>query len=277
MKVPVNTLGVLKNLLSDWNRHLFKATNASKTSQCQVFQNPPLSIGWAWGTGVLLTIALIIAVGPRVAWAQSDQPTLDELLEITPPVDPAAPDPHPEDRSVSELDPEVSRALSDSDPGDVFDQAVRQMGEAADRLDQHHDVGLNTQRLQQEVIEKLDQAIALARQQQSKGGASGSSGSSGQPQQQQGGSAGNAAQGQAGGSRAIAGQGVSPGSGGGAPIDGRDAADQASGSMQSNRTEWGNLPARLRAELQQGINERFSSIYREMTGEYYRRLAEEGN
>jgi hypothetical protein len=234
------------------------------------------SIGQPWGTRVL-TIVLILAMGPMVGWAQNDQPTLDELLEITPPVDPVAQDSHPEDRSVPEIDPQVTRALSGSDPGDVFDQAVQKMGEAADRLDQRQDVGLNTQRLQQEVIEKLDQAIALARQQQSKSGASGSSGSSGQAQQQQGGSASNAAQGQAGGSQAAAGQGASPGSGGGAPTDGRDAADQASGSMQSNRTEWGNLPARLRDELQQGINERFSSIYREMTGAYYRRLAEEGD
>lgn len=232
-----------------------------------------LSVGWDWGTWVL-TIALIMVVVPTVAWAQGDQPTLDELLKITPPVDPATQDSHPESRSAPEIDPQVSRALSDSDPGDVFDQAVRQMGQAADRLGQHHDVGLKTQRLQQEVIEKLDQAIALARQQQSQKGASGSSGSSGQTQQQQGGSASNAAQQQASGSQAAAGQGASPG---GAPIGGHDAADQARGSMQSNRTEWGNLPARLRDELQQGINERFSSMYREMTGAYYRRLAEEGD
>lgn len=234
------------------------------------------SIGRIWGTGVL-AIALIMAVGPTVAWAQGDQPTLDELLEITPPVDPAVQDSPLEGRPVPGIDPQVSQALSDTDPGDVFDQAVRQMGQAADRLDQYHDVGLKTQRLQQEVIAKLDQAIALARQQQSQKGGSGSPGSSGQPQQQQGGSSGNAAQGlAAGGSQAAAGQGASPGPGG-APIGGRDAVDQASGSMRSNHTEWGNLPARLRDELQQGTNERFSSMYREMTGAYYRRLAEEGD
>jgi len=236
-------------------------------------------IGRAWGTGVLLTVALITATGPAVVCAQGAPPTLDELLEITPSVAPATQDPHPEGRAVPEIDPDVSQALSDSDPGDVFDQAVRQMGHAADRLDQHHDAGLKTQRLQQGVLEKLDQVIALARQQQSPKGGSGSSGSSGQAQQQQGGSARNAAQGQgqAGGSQAGAGQGGTSPSTGGASIGGHDAADQATGSMESNRTEWGNLPARLRNELQQGINERFSSIYREMTGAYYRRLAEEGD
>ena len=223
----------------------------------------------------MVMLGLIVSLSPAVGWAQDDQPTLDELLEITPPQRAPMPDSDPESQPTPQVDPEVSRALSGSDPGDVFDQAVRQMGQAADRLDQYRDVGLKTQRLQQGIIEKLDQVIAMARQQQQpQSGSSGSSSSSGQAQQQQGGSARNTGQGMSSGAQAAAGQGASSG---GASPGGRETANEVSGTIQSNRTEWGNLPARLRDELQQGINERFSSIYREMTGAYYRRLAEEGD
>jgi hypothetical protein len=40
------------------------------------------------------------------------------------------------------------------------------------------------------------------------------------------------------------------------------------------RSEWGSLPQRVRDMLLQGRNEKFSSLYEKLTGEYYRRLAE---
>lgn len=225
--------------------------------------------GFAWSAWFIAILLLGTAAG-----SPGDQPTLDELLEITPPGADAVPDAHPqEDHAPSHVDPQVSRVLSGAGPGDVFDQAVQQMEQAADRLDQYRDVGLKTQRLQQEIIAKLDQVIAMARQQQSQSGSSGSSGSSGQAQQQQDGSVRNTGQQMTGGSQGAIGQGASPGD---ASAGGREADDRSGGAMQSNRTEWGNLPARLRDELQQGINERFSTMYREMTGAYYRRLAEQG-
>ena len=46
------------------------------------------------------------------------------------------------------------------------------------------------------------------------------------------------------------------------------------GSLEELRHEWGNLPPRLRDELNEGVSEQFSPVYRRQTEEYYRRLAE---
>ena len=43
------------------------------------------------------------------------------------------------------------------------------------------------------------------------------------------------------------------------------------------RSEWGALPERVRDMLLQGREEKFSSLYEQLTREYYRRLAEEGS
>ncbi len=47
--------------------------------------------------------------------------------------------------------------------------------------------------------------------------------------------------------------------------------------IEEQRTEWGNLPQRVREMLLQGREEKFSSLYEELTREYYRRLAEDGS
>ena len=48
-------------------------------------------------------------------------------------------------------------------------------------------------------------------------------------------------------------------------------------NLEEERTEWGNLPERVRDMLLQGSKEKFSSLYKQLTREYYRRLAEEGS
>ncbi|MEM8739616.1 MAG: hypothetical protein AAGG38_14230, partial [Planctomycetota bacterium] len=48
-----------------------------------------------------------------------------------------------------------------------------------------------------------------------------------------------------------------------------------SGPMEEVRREWGDLPARLRDELSNGLDEPYSPVYRDLTEAYYRRLAEE--
>ncbi len=47
--------------------------------------------------------------------------------------------------------------------------------------------------------------------------------------------------------------------------------------LQEGGVEWGNLPERIRQDLLQGRNDKFSSMYRRLTEEYYKRLAEEGS
>ncbi|HRP63251.1 MAG TPA: VOC family protein, partial [Phycisphaerales bacterium] len=45
--------------------------------------------------------------------------------------------------------------------------------------------------------------------------------------------------------------------------------------FEESRSEWGSLPERVRDMLLQGRRERFSSLYEQLTREYYRRLAED--
>ena len=47
------------------------------------------------------------------------------------------------------------------------------------------------------------------------------------------------------------------------------------GPLAETRDQWGDLPPRLREQLIQGMRERFSLIYRSLTEDYYRCLAEE--
>lgn len=224
-----------------------------------------------------VVITVVAWVGQAVVMADGDQPSLDELLGIPGhfEVGPAQPesgpgDAKPQPGSEAQTEAQLLGQLSDDQPGDVFDQAIHQMNEAADRLGGQLDTGFETQRLQQAVLDKLDQLIAAARNQ---GSGSGSGvPAPGGPSQQESGSAQNMVSGQAtngDASQSGAGGGAS-GSGGAGRVGQHDA-----GVMESHRSQWGNLPPRVRDQLLEGLNEQFSSIYRQLTSQYYRRLAEE--
>lgn len=251
-----------------------------------------LDVG-AWWLGIG-TLVLCFAAS---VFGQEDQPTLDELLDLNPLPDvspeaspelppglpeegsPEGPVGAPSDPPTGEPRDERTDLLDDAaaepDP-DLFRQAVKEMRVVSQRMGDGGDPGLGTQRLQRSILDKLDQLIAAAGQRDSPSGGGGGSGASGssQPMQQDTGSAANAGQGQsAGGSQAGSGQagGAAPSSGGAAA---GAVADQALGPMQENRAEWGNLPPRLRDELQEGFSEPFSPIYQSLTERYYRSLAE---
>ncbi len=222
-----------------------------------------------------------MACGSPRTWAQSgqDQPTLDELLRITtpPPRQPDAPPVPPPDPPAAvrpDIEQDLSRRLNNQQLTDLYGQIVSEMGTAADQIDQQFDPGTNAQRLQQSVLDKLDQLIAAAKQQQSSpSGGSGSS--SGSPQQQEVGTGHSGSPQQGGSSRA---QATTPNTGQrGAPSGKSDTPDQTDRPMQELRDRWGNLPPQLRDQLLEGINERFSSVYRELTQKYYQRLAEQGD
>jgi hypothetical protein len=191
------------------------------------------------------------------------QPTIDDLLNLKPPAtQPAARD-KPAEKGVP-IDPAVARRLSAEEAADLFHEALGQMTEASERLGKT-DAGLDTQRIQLAVLSKLDQVIAAVEQ---NGAPPPPSNSPPQPPDQ--GSEKN--------------QPAQPGkappqpspasTGGKAPtVNGEKGTEKP---IESNRSEWGNLPPRLREELQQGLSERFSPVYRELTEQYYKRLAEEG-
>jgi len=219
----------------------------------------------------------VVALGVSGIAAAQSGPSLDELLELKPavPTD-ATRDPAPTgDASVPEavirdddalpLDAAVERRLTAGEAGDLFQELIAEMGEASQRLERQLDPGTVTQRIQASVVAKLDKLISDA--EQSGGGGDGQ----GDPQarEQDRGSQQQAGQRQQSG--AGEGQGSSAG---GAPMSGRQATPDR--AIDEQRQEWGNLPPRLRDELLEGQNERFSPVYRELTEMYYRRLAEEG-
>jgi hypothetical protein len=194
-------------------------------------------------------------------------PSLDELLGIEEDEGSRTADEVAGEESQTEL----QRRLNAEDLGDAFTQAIEKMTISADLLEQRFDTGLGTQRAQEDVLAKLDQLVDIARSMQSS--SSSSSNSSGQrqpsPQQQPGRNQSQANQ-AAGDQRTNASNSQE-----GDPPARRDG--EVNAVFEESRTEWGSLPQRVRDMLLQGRREKFSSLYEQLTREYYQRLAEEGS
>lgn len=189
-------------------------------------------------------------------------PSLDELLGLVDDADNAA------EQAARQNDQELQRRLSDVELGDAFEVALEKMQISADLLDVERDSGLGTQRVQQDILAKLDQLIDIAKQMSQKQPMSSSGGGSGQPKPQPG-----AEQQQPGEGRR-----TQSGTQGGQAIDpppGREG--DINTIIEETDTEWGHLPERLREMLEQGRNSYISGLYRTLTEEYYKRLAREGS
>lgn len=191
----------------------------------------------------------------------ADVPSLDDLLGIKPaPGQPVAPSP---DTAKEELD----RLLRAEEIGDAFKQAVTLMGDAAKRLEESKDTGLATQRVQEDVIRRLDQLLASLERNQSSQSQSSQSEDDQQSQKNQ------------------PNQAKKPAKQSGQPTAQGDGTQEWEGpakqegplrpGLDSARAAWGSLPARVRDMLLQGSSDRFSSKYDELTRAYYKRLAEE--
>lgn len=189
-------------------------------------------------------------------------PSLDELLGLDESAEPRQGEglPQATDPNQSELD----RKLSGREVAQAFQDAVRLMGDSAGRIKAARDVGISTQRLQEEAIRKLDLLISQAQRQQSQSSSSSSSSqdrqNQPQPNQPQQGQPQNQA-----GNTENRGQ-VDPPARQEGPL-GPDATGSSAG--------WGNLPARVRDALMQSQQDSVSALYRAMTEAYYRRIAEE--
>lgn len=198
-------------------------------------------------------------------------PSLDELLGLTPPTpapDAAKPAADPTKPARPNDDAQLDRLLTAQEMGDAFKQAVTLMGDAAKRLDTAADPGLPTQRIQEDIIRKLDQLLSsLDRQQQQ------------QQQQQQNQDPKNRPQNQQKSQQQQQQQQQQAASGN--PDDQGDRPTLKTGALkpelESARAAWGALPARVRDMLLQGAGDRFSSRYKTLTEEYYKRLAEEAS
>ena len=188
-------------------------------------------------------------------------PTLDELLGIEGEEESDA-----EDIAEKEAQAELERKLEEKAVGDAFQAALALMLVSADQLGREFDTGLGTQRIQEEILANLDNLLASAKKQ--KGQGSGSSSQSSQP------SASKPNPGKQGQSGSKPGEQNRQGD-----AQEGDPPPMEQGSvnpvLDEERTEWGNLPQRVREMLLQGRREKFSSLYERLTREYYRRLAEE--
>ncbi len=165
------------------------------------------------------------------------------------------------------FDEKLGERVAESAARELFEAAVREMDDAALLLQQRQDPGIGTQRIQESILAKLDQVLKAARessqrnQSRSRSRSQSSPSQNAQSQQQQ-------EQGQQPG-------GQDPNRGQTAPGSVREVVGQDEGAMRTAGQEWGNLPPRVREELQQGTQEHFSPVYRGLTERYYQRLSQE--
>jgi hypothetical protein len=211
-------------------------------------------------------------------------PTLDDLLGTAGEQRPATtPEPAPSDATnesdvIDALKPgqrDLERRLSAQEMGDEFKQAIALMGDAADRLEKHRDAGLDTQRVQEDVLRKLDELISQMEKNSQQQRQSSSSSSQQQQQQQRDPSQSQQQQARKGAQKRKDQKGQSPGEG----LSEQQAPALQEGalrpSLESATAAWGSLPARVRDMLLQGAGDRFSKTWEQATETYYRRLAEE--
>ncbi len=261
-------------------RYCIRVYTSNNSGYPQLPQNPNVLQDGVIGYNTLLVADPPVAPAPASKPAEkpeakpappAPQSTLDELLGLKPkptPNDPAKPgdtppaDPTAPDQSKTDLD----RLLTAQEMGDALKQAITLMGDAASRLTEHKDPGLGTQRVQEDVVKRLDQLLASLDKQQSQGSPQPKPQPS-DPKQQPG--------------------PKKPSPGKPEPQPKGDGSQEHEGptlqqgqlkpELESARAAWGSLPARVRDMLMQGTEDRFSARYKAMTQEYYKRLAEENH
>lgn len=185
-------------------------------------------------------------------------PDLDSLLGTKP----EKPDSKPAATDPSKQ--ELERQLSLKEQADEFAKAVELMNETADRVEKESDTGLATQRLQEDILTRLDRLIKSAQKNQSKSKSKQQSDEDKESQKNK-----NMRQQSQAQSKQAA----------NAPGERADGPDREDGTLGSAPVappaSWGELPAHVRDALMQGLSDKFSSMYQSMTESYYRRLAEE--
>ncbi len=205
---------------------------------------------------------------PTAPPAATPPSSLDELLGIKK----EEQDKSGADAAAKDADDELKRKLNEAEIADGFVLAVEKMAISAEMLDVKFDTGLGTQRVQEEIIARLEHLIDQAKKNQSKSSKSSSSSSSSQQQSQQQPNPGQQksqppSQGNQRNNKPSDSQEGDP-----PPLQQGDVNTV----LEESRSEWGNLPPRVRDQLLQGRREKFSSLYQQLTQEYYKRLAEEG-
>ena len=204
---------------------------------------------------------------PPPAGEPAKEPSLDELLGL--PKKPASPE-QPADGAkppVTDLDKQhLDEKLTAQQAAEALTQAVRQMGETAERIEKISDTGLTTQRLQEDIIRKLDLVIKNSQNQNSSGKSSSPSQQDKDPGEQQ-----QNQQNQKGQKPATE-AGKTENKGEVVPPAMQPAQPRA--NLDAARAAWGALPERLRDIFTQGLDEYYSTFYESLTPTYYRKTAE---
>lgn len=202
--------------------------------------------------------------------ASPKPPSLDDLLGLPSDKKPGNKQDKPKADKPAAQDPNqaaLERMLTQQEMAEQFVQAAKLMSQTADRLEQSRDTSIQTQRIQDDIIRKLDQIIADAKKQQKQSRSKSSSSSKSQDQQQQDQpQQGSQAQNQNEQRTNTPAQqaGMAP------------TGNEAQLNPEVARgAQWGNLPARYRDALLQGNADTFSLMYKKWTEAYYKRLAEE--
>jgi hypothetical protein len=221
--------------------------------------------------------------------------SLDELLGLPPTGTDGASKPKEGDAAPAGDDPaaqkakeRLQRGLDEKELDSLLKQALAGMRTSADQLSERTDTGLSTQRVQADVVAKLDQLIEEAKRRSKSGQRSASGSSSGSKadskQSQKGNQSGSPKPGEQDGNkpgesksrdgsqRQRGGDGNREGEGP-APVD----PEQDQAAMDESQAEWGALPERVRDLIRQGSRDRIASLYQRLTQEYYRRMAEDAS
>lgn len=176
----------------------------------------------------------------------------------------------------------LERGLSEAEVESLLQQALVGMEESASQLGERTDSGLTTQRVQEDVVAKLDRLIeeAKRRKSSSQNRPSGESGQgqTGQKPQSGSGKSADGSAGKPGESKSRDGSTRKPGE---ATREGDPAApvepDADQRALDETQAEWGALPERVRDLIRQGSRDRVASLYQRLTQEYYRRMAEDAS
>lgn len=240
---------------------------------------------------------LLIIIGPLLFSLQEDPPssdppsdppngeagssTLDDLLGIE---EEGSPDPGSEGETDTDPVTEAERKklddlLNERSLAENLDAAISDMQVAARMIGRSRSTGIDVQRVQEEIMSRLDAAIEEAMRQQQQQQQQSSSSQQQQQQQEQQSEPGEVPQqpdqsdqqpsGDAG-QQQTTGENTDQ-----LPQDRREAELEM--MFKESDVEWGNLPERMRSILRQGLRESVSRMYQELTESYYRRIAEDAS
>ena len=156
------------------------------------------------------------------------------------------------------------RSASGGGQVNLPERISRRMEMSSQRIGEEFEIGRDTQRLQQRIIEDLDEAIAQMSKQQSNSSGQGS-GQQEKSQQPKGGAQQR--------SSASSGSTSTAGNAGGGSIPTATASSSDVTAIDEGRREWGHLPPRDRDRVIQGRQQPYIEKFRDLIERYYRALA----